>query len=181
MTIDVDLVRTNHHITVGLEGRQLFARRFLESRGVEIQHIDQLLLNVLDHGGCGGGAGADLLCGVQHTGQIARFTTGLCLLATAPEADLGDRYADKYQQDGGLDVGTVVDGEPTVRSGEKEIEPGRTGDGGEQAGHPKPGRSRTDDEQDEYQRRVGVIDGVAHQSKQGTCDQGRQEGDQQHG
>lgn len=96
LTIDVDLVRTNQHMTVGLQRGKLFGRRCLEARRVEIEHVDELLLHVLDHGGRGGGTGTDLLCCAQHTRQIARLTAGLRLLATVPKADLGDRYADKY-------------------------------------------------------------------------------------
>ncbi|HLM22299.1 MAG TPA: hypothetical protein VK390_12350 [Propionibacteriaceae bacterium] len=71
LTIDVNLVRTEGHLTVELESGQRLARRFLEARGVDIQYIDQQSLNVLDRGGCGGRTGTDLLCGAQYTRQIA--------------------------------------------------------------------------------------------------------------
>jgi hypothetical protein len=68
MTIDVDPVLTNGHVTVRLQGGQGDTRRFPEARAVEVKHTNQPLLHVLDHGRRRSGTSAYLPSSAQHTG-----------------------------------------------------------------------------------------------------------------
>jgi potassium-transporting ATPase potassium-binding subunit len=67
-----------------------------------------------------------LSLGLAAVPSSTAWNTAVSFTTNPPPADLRDRCADKYQQDSGLDVCTVVDGEPAVGSGEKEVEPDRT-------------------------------------------------------
>jgi hypothetical protein len=59
----------------------------------------------------------------------------------APGGDLADHNAHQGQQDSGLNVRSALDGEPLVRSGEKELEPRTPDNPATTAATLQPGRT----------------------------------------
>ena len=151
-----------------------------EAAAVGAQHLGDVVSDEIDDGRPGCVTLCHLRSSAQHAVEVTGPPRGLRLLPAPPQGDLRDHQADHDQQDHGLDVVRVVNGELVIGLGEEEVEPGATRPGCEDAGDPVAGRRSGHDPQHENEHRGRAGDAVAHCRHDGTRRQWEQQGHRPH-
>jgi hypothetical protein len=94
----------------------------LEARSFQIQQLDQLLLDAIDHRIRGPGR-LRQRGGLVDLREVTRIGDRDDLQPPGPGRELRHHQAGEQQQDGRRDVSRAADREPVIRHGEEEIEP----------------------------------------------------------